>query len=52
MRSAGLRLLNRQLELKSQHDELTGLGNRRALRSFIEQLEAEPEILAGDNSPG
>ncbi|TVQ36757.1 MAG: diguanylate cyclase [Wenzhouxiangella sp.] len=45
-----LETLNRQLELSSQHDELTGLGNRRALRTFVDALDAagrwpEPYLL-------
>ncbi len=33
-----LEALNHQLELSSQRDELTGLGNRRALRAFLDRL--------------
>lgn len=33
-----LEALNQQLELSSQRDELTGLGNRRALRALVDRL--------------
>ncbi len=34
-----LEALNHQLELSSRHDELTGVGNRRALRAFVDAFD-------------